>query len=317
MPGILPSGRSRISCPSCVARPQHGHARRQLSRRQIHAPAWQGRQGLFPGRRHGLFQRRPEALRRDQAGRQQPLADRDIFRELGRRARHRRQRLAGAAPQHPARHSHPDAMVAQRLRRPLRLQPLPSAPEARAYADRALPGRDRELPGRRHLDSRRRALPLRARLSPRIRADEAEPLAREPSRPLLLPTLPRRREQAGIDARRPARRKSRPTSSAYLDERLRLARRHGRGLLARRHAQRRRARRVSRFAQRPSSPRWSPKSARRCARRDVAVIPSVARPTGGAWYEGSDLAALAETAGIIEACFYEPSAMRVRPTPGT
>ena len=44
----------------------------------------------------------------------------------------------------------------------------------------------------------------------------------------------------------------------------------------------------------------------------IAVIPSVARPTGGAWYEGSDLHALAETAGIIEACFYEPSAMRVK-----
>jgi hypothetical protein len=53
---------------------------------------------------------------------------------------------------------------------------------------------------------------------------------------------------------------------------------------------------------------------RAAVRRDaeVAVIPSVARPTGGAWYEGNDLAALAETAGIIEACFYEPSAMRVR-----
>ncbi|MEQ1943169.1 hypothetical protein ABMA32_12200 [Mesorhizobium sp. VNQ89] len=44
---------------------------------------------------------------------------------------------------------------------------------------------------------------------------------------------------------------------------------------------------------------------------DVAVIPSVARPTGGCWYEGSDLAALAETAGIIEGCFYEPAAARV------
>jgi hypothetical protein len=44
----------------------------------------------------------------------------------------------------------------------------------------------------------------------------------------------------------------------------------------------------------------------------IAVIPSVARPTGGAWYEGSDLRALAATTGIIEACFYEPSAMRVR-----
>ncbi len=38
------------------------------------------------------------------------------------------------------------------------------------------------------------------------------------------------------------------------------------------------------------------------------MIPSVARPTGGAWYEGSDLAALAEAAGLIEACFYEPGA---------
>lgn len=45
---------------------------------------------------------------------------------------------------------------------------------------------------------------------------------------------------------------------------------------------------------------------------EVAVIPSVARPTGGCWYEGSDLAAFAEGAGIIEACFYEPAAMRVK-----
>ena len=45
---------------------------------------------------------------------------------------------------------------------------------------------------------------------------------------------------------------------------------------------------------------------------NVAVIPSVARPTGGAWYEGSDLHALAATTGIVEACFYEPEAMRVK-----
>ncbi len=43
----------------------------------------------------------------------------------------------------------------------------------------------------------------------------------------------------------------------------------------------------------------------------VAVIPSVARPTAGAWYEGSDLAALAKAAGIIEACFYEANSQRV------
>ncbi len=53
---------------------------------------------------------------------------------------------------------------------------------------------------------------------------------------------------------------------------------------------------------------------RAAVRRDVnvAVIPSVARPTGGAWYEGSDLKALGEATGIIEACLYEPSAMRVK-----
>lgn len=52
---------------------------------------------------------------------------------------------------------------------------------------------------------------------------------------------------------------------------------------------------------------------REAVRKDaaVAVIPSVARPTGGAWYEGTDLKALASAAGIIEACFYEPSAARV------
>lgn len=53
---------------------------------------------------------------------------------------------------------------------------------------------------------------------------------------------------------------------------------------------------------------------RAAVRKDVpiAVIPSVARPTGGAWYEGTDLRALAEVTGIIEACFYEPNSMRVK-----
>ncbi len=44
---------------------------------------------------------------------------------------------------------------------------------------------------------------------------------------------------------------------------------------------------------------------------DIAVIPSVARPTGGAWYEGSDLAALAGAAGGVEVCFYEPGVDRI------
>jgi hypothetical protein len=44
----------------------------------------------------------------------------------------------------------------------------------------------------------------------------------------------------------------------------------------------------------------------------VSVIPSVARPTAGAWYEGTDLKALAGIADRIEACFYEPGAARVK-----
>ncbi len=44
---------------------------------------------------------------------------------------------------------------------------------------------------------------------------------------------------------------------------------------------------------------------------EVAVIPSVARPTGGAWYEGTDLQAIADVTGVIEACFYENSAQRI------
>lgn len=45
---------------------------------------------------------------------------------------------------------------------------------------------------------------------------------------------------------------------------------------------------------------------------EVAIIPSVARPTGGAWYEGTDLRAIAEITGVIEACFYEPTLDRIK-----
>ncbi len=45
---------------------------------------------------------------------------------------------------------------------------------------------------------------------------------------------------------------------------------------------------------------------------NVAVIPTVARPSGGAWYEGSDLRALSAAAGILDAGFYETGAMRIR-----
>ncbi len=53
---------------------------------------------------------------------------------------------------------------------------------------------------------------------------------------------------------------------------------------------------------------------RAAVRDDVAVgvIPSVARPTGGAWYEGTDLNALGRFADRIDVCFYEPSVARVK-----
>ena len=53
---------------------------------------------------------------------------------------------------------------------------------------------------------------------------------------------------------------------------------------------------------------------RKSVRREVevAIIPSVARPTSGAWYEGSDLKELAQATGAIEACFYEPSVDRIK-----
>ena len=53
----------------------------------------------------------------------------------------------------------------------------------------------------------------------------------------------------------------------------------------------------------------------RAAVRDdatVAVIPSVARPSGGSWFEGSDLPALGRAAGILEVPFYEPDLERLR-----
>ena len=94
----------------------------------------------------------------------------------------------------------------ERVRRPLRLQPLPLGTGRARIRGRALPGHHRQLSDPRHLD-RDPGLPaLRPRLPPRIRADEAEPLVRQSSRPLLLRSLPGRRQGGGHRRRRPARR---------------------------------------------------------------------------------------------------------------
>ncbi|MFD2261868.1 hypothetical protein ACFSM5_03145 [Lacibacterium aquatile] len=47
------------------------------------------------------------------------------------------------------------------------------------------------------------------------------------------------------------------------------------------------------------------------ADKSLSVIPSVARPTAGAWAEGSDLAALSKGADSLSICAYEPTAGRV------
>ncbi len=44
----------------------------------------------------------------------------------------------------------------------------------------------------------------------------------------------------------------------------------------------------------------------------LSVIPSVARPTAGAWYEGSDLNGLLGVADRLEVCFYEPGPERIK-----
>jgi hypothetical protein len=45
--------------------------------------------------------------------------------------------------------------------------------------------------------------------------------------------------------------------------------------------------------------------------KSLSIIPSVSRPTAGAWGEGSDLAALSQAADSLSICAYEPNAARV------
>lgn len=45
--------------------------------------------------------------------------------------------------------------------------------------------------------------------------------------------------------------------------------------------------------------------------KSLSVIPSVSRPTAGAWGEGSNLVALAQAADTLSICAYEPTAGRV------
>ena len=84
MPGISPKQASREAVDAVPrARPRYGDHGRQLSCRQVSAAAWQTRQGLFPRGRHGLFQGRSRAATaRSSRSPIRMLAERDVLREL-------------------------------------------------------------------------------------------------------------------------------------------------------------------------------------------------------------------------------------------
>ena len=193
------------------------------------------------------------------------LGERDVLRRTGRAERNGRQRLAGAAAQHAARHGAPGRGGPQRLRRPLLLQPLPIGPGGAGLRHRPRARRHRELRRRRHLARSAGLHALCPRLSPRIRADEIESVAREHARPLLLQAL-RRRGREGRHRRRPLQGGSRGRHRRLSRQRHRLSRRHGRGFLARRHRWPTATCAAISISATASSPRWSPKSAPPSAR---------------------------------------------------
>ena len=158
---------------------------------------------------------------------------------------------------------------AQRLRRPLLLQPLPLGAGGARLCRRARAGRDRELSGRRHLARGAGLHALRARLPPRVRADEARTRgSRTSSGSASATTASRRPKRAGIDARR-LKAQTAADITAYLDSDIDYPARHGGGVLAGRRRGRRRPAALSRFPQRRRdlagrrNPRRGPRGRRR------------------------------------------------------
>ena len=144
--------------------------------------------------------------------------------------------------------AHPQAVVRNAFGDPYYYNLCPSAPEARAYADRSRPRRHRELSGGGHLDGSAGLYALRAWLSPRVRAAPFQPLAREPAGALLLRPLCRRSRGPGHRCP-PAQGAGCARYRGLSRQRHRLSARHGRGLLARRYRRRRRSPPLPRFPQ--------------------------------------------------------------------
>ena len=178
------------------------------------------------------------------------LGERDVLRELADDERHGRQCLAGAAAQHAARHGASDAVVRNAFGDPYYLQPLPlgargarlcrrprAATSPRATRSRGI---SVEAPG---------FTPYAHGFHHEFALMKSNRVAREHARPLLLRALPRRRGE-GRHRCAPLQGGGRGRHRRLSRQRHRLSRRHGRGLLARRHRGRRRPAPLSRFPQR-------------------------------------------------------------------
>ena len=230
-------------------------------------PQGHGGQGLFPGRRHGLFPRRPDALRHDQAGREQHH----------RRARHLRASSAEAGGiavnawmvlLHNTRlgEAYPDATVENAFGDRYVYSLCPSAPGGARLCGRALQGRDRPLSDLGISVEAPGFAPYAHGFHHEFALIKQNRWLDSAARPLLLRPLPcRSAASAGIDAdglRARVARRHRVLSR----RRHRPSRRHGRGVLAGRYAERRRARRLPRLALRRRDVAGRARSGRRSAR---------------------------------------------------
>ena len=210
--------------------------------------------------------------------------------------------------------AYPKSTRRQCVRRPLHLQSVSFGTGSPRLCRGSRAGRDRELSGFRPI-ARDAGLPaLCARLSPRIRAQCAESLARRTTRPVFLRPLRRMgaRVRASMQARLKAadRREHDCAISRAISTFPPTWRRHS-GLPTCAADGDLRAFLDWRCTCRDIAGRA--KFARQCARMsNVAVIPSVARPTAAPGMREAISQRCADAAGIIEACFYEPGASRVK-----
>ena len=204
------------------------------------------RQGLFSRGRHRLFQGRSRALRRDQAGR---AFDAGRSRHAARARRSGSsgdQRLVGPAAQHPARAAPSGVDRRQRVRRPLRLQPLPLGARRARLRDRPRARRDRRpIRSAASRWRRRVSCPMRMAFITSSRSTGPNRWLDSQLGLCFCPHCQAGAKRAGIRVealRKPGRGSD---IEAYLASDVDFPADMARGVLARRHARRRRAARRS------------------------------------------------------------------------